>query len=240
MSQKPTPKWILTKIITIVFFWAITIAVLLYASGVRINWQSGHISSSISIYLKAQDKNKYSVKYSINGIERDGELPLILNQLQPGHYTIILDKEGAVSWQRSVYLIAGQAGLFQDIVFIPHSIKQREPTTSEKKLVSNKVELIDDGLVVRNNELYRTDGLTDSLIVRLSENIDQAFWFPKKTHVLVKTGTTVSILEVDGGANRTKLFTLADANAIKLAMPDEQTIVLEQNKTVTVYDISVP
>lgn len=239
MGQKPTAKWIVTKVLTIVLFWTITLSVLLYASGVRVNWQSGRISSSVSISLKTQDKNKYQVKYILNGVDYTGELPLVLNQLQPGHYTITVEREGIVNWQRSVYLTAGNAALFDDIVFVPQSIKQRAATASEKRSVARKEQLIDEGLVIRNNELYRTDRLPEELVVRTSEPLDQAWWFAKKTHVLVKTGTTISLIEVDGGTNRTKLFTLTDSNPIKVILPNEQTIIVEHNQAVTVYDLSV-
>lgn len=240
MGQKPTPKWVLSKIITVSVFWTITLLVLLYASGVRVNWQSGRISSSVSISLKTQDKLKDKINYTLNGVEQQGELPLVLSQLQPGHYTINVQREGAMPWQRSVYLEPGSAALYHNIVFVPQSIAQRDPTTSERRQVLAKQQLIDDGLVIRDTELYRTDKDQEELIVRMSENIDQAFWYTRKTHVLVKTGTTVSLLEVDGGTNRTKLFTLASDSPIKVLVADEKTIIVAVGQTVTVYDLTLP
>ncbi len=239
MAQKPTLLWAFSKIAYLIVFWAIAAFVLMFAAGYRVNWKAGFLKETGSIYLQTHNRDKIVIKYTLNGQEKTVELPHAISDLQPGHYSLTLDYEGYESWTKSFYVGPSEAKLFNDILFIPTVIKSHEASASQKAQVENEERLVSEGLVIRGNEIYRTDRGTDVLIKRSSNRVDQVFWYTKKTHIIMKNEKSVSIVEIDG-SNSTKLFTLEKDLPIKLivASGGDELIVLQEDKA-TVYDISL-
>lgn len=225
------------KLLYLVFFWVITLLILLYVGGVRYNWQSRSFLSSASLSLTSYFRQKTAVSYVINGEEHTGTLPLILNWLTPGYYNISLRVEGKRPWERSLKLAAGQAVPFENILFLNESIVARPATENERAVLKRITVLVDDGLLIRENELIDQRARLDRLVVRMSHSIEQALWYPRQSHILVRDSRAVYLMEEDG-TNINELFTLAVDRPVKLAVTGGgATVLVDHPDGALAYDL---
>lgn len=237
MSQQPSLTWLAKKIVYFIAFWIIALIVLMYAAGFRVNWQSGRLIESSSVALSTINNKKIAVTYTLNGEAKTANLPVLINYLTPGAYTLTVESEGKISWQKSFRVEATDAASFDNLLLLPVIIPVRPATTDESASLAKVEKLVSAGLLIRNNELYDTRKKVEKLLVRMSQPIEQAIWYPKEKHIIIRSGQTVSLMETDG-TNITKLFTLDSARPVKMVvLGGGQTLVVESDHGPLSYDL---
>lgn len=210
MSQQPSIKWLAAKIIYLVFFWIVAVIVVLYVAGFRVNWSSGKVSGYSSVSFASYERTKLPIDYEINGEERTGNMPLVINWLTPGVYSISIKTEGTLPWYRSFRLTANGAETFNNILLIPEDLQPRDLTSNESATLGRVDKFVSEGLLIRGGQLFDVRGGEERLIIRMSSPIEQAVWYPKRTHVIVRSSQTIYIMESSG----TNITSLANVESL--------------------------
>lgn len=207
------------------FFWIVAVIVVLYVAGFRVNWTSGRVTGYSSVSFASYERNKQPVNYTINGEERVGNLPLVINWLTPGAYSISIATADTLPWYRSFRLTSNGAQTFDNILLIPKDLEPRNVTANESSTLEQVDKFVSEGLLIRDTELFDLRGNEERLIVRMSSPIEQAVWYSKRTHVIVRSGQTVYIMEVSG-TNITSLANVDSPVPTPIAVTEGGSIVL--------------
>lgn len=239
MSLQPTAGWIVRRTILTVIFWIVALSILLYMAGLRVNWRTGTVRGTSSIYIELAGKAKEPIEYILNGESTAATTPVTISQLTPGAYTLTVRQPDHQEWHRSFRLEAGEAANFTAILLIPTLVSPREATEAERKITDGPLVIADEGLRVNNAELYLKDRRDkEELLLRLSEPISQAIWMPDQAHILILAGQTVAIVEKTG-TNITPLFIVSSGLSNRLYVnKNGATVLLVSGSAVTAYDIA--
>lgn len=109
------------KIISILFITAFLITsplLLFYTFGYRYSSKRNIIQPTGALSLVTIPKDAF---VSLNGAVQDSTTPFRLTQLQPGSYTVKIEKEGYTTWQRQIMISANMHALFPPIRLFPFS-----------------------------------------------------------------------------------------------------------------------
>ncbi len=118
------PKTFLTRplrraimIVSIIIFFIATPSLLLYAAGYRYDWHDKALKQTgvLSIDAKPSDAAVY-----INGIKVNKRMPIRLSNRAPGVYTVKIEKNGYIAWQKQISIGSKQTTYIKDII-LPRS-----------------------------------------------------------------------------------------------------------------------
>jgi hypothetical protein len=178
------------------------------------------------------------VDVSLNGKKKTYVKDYInLVYLLPGQYTIEITKAGYMTWNRNVYLRAGEAVVNPWVTLFWADGHTSPATAAHVSLLEGLSDTPENyaDLDVRSHELWVSPltrtypipaaGDTMELIGRFSNPIDRAVWYSGRsrlhTHIIFQTGNEIRIVDRDGSndhllvtLNQTTptLFTVSDDN----------------------------
>jgi len=137
-----------------------------WASGVQFNVKTGTFEATSVIGIRA---NLEDVVVKLNGEIVGTATPLQLRNLTPGHYTLEISKLNFQTWHQSYDLVAGQAGVIEELTLIA-----MQPLISESpNLRIIPTEPFDVGLAAVDGELLDRG----KVVTRLTTNPVQAHRF---------------------------------------------------------------
>lgn len=237
-SPQPTVLWFVKRGLYLVVFWIVAIGLLLYLSGVNINWRSRRLVPSASIALSTYQQKKLDLRYTLNGASAEVTLPTVIDDLTPGDYTIELTAPGKQSWRQSVRLDGYQAATFDSILFVPITLTPRAATSQENQAL-NRVKLyVSKGLLIRDTDLLdvRENGV-ETFITRLSIPIEQAVWLPDKEHIVIRADKNFFMMDANG-TNSTPLFSVTEDRLLHLLVWDHgRVLVVERDNGAQSYEL---
>lgn len=216
----------------IVAFIVISTVSLFSALGYRMNWSALTIQQTGLI--EVQTSYALPVNVYLNNIPQEGTLPLRLNGLFPGDYTIRVEEEGYQPWQRTVTVQPNQRAVFRSIVLVYATPKLADvPVVRTTDFLPSRDDL--SGITIKRNELW----LDNVFITRTSEDIWNARWFPGKNQVLYQAGNRLLLVDKDGYNSQVVLTTKNDA-PIPYTLQDNGRLLIYQEagvtKAVTLFD----
>lgn len=240
MTQQPTAFWFVKRALYLVVFWIVAIGLLLYLAGVKVNWGSRQLVPSASIALSTYQQKKINARYTLNGASADITLPTVINDLEPGVYTIELTVPQKQSWRQTVHLDGYQAATFDSILFVPITITPRGATNQENQALNRVQRFVSKGLLIRETDLFDTRELSNGkelLITRLSIPIEQAVWLPDREHIVIRAGNSFMVLDANG-TNITPLFTVTEERLLHLLVWDRgRVLVVERDAGAESYEL---
>lgn len=236
MSSQPTTYWFVKRTLYLVGFWVVAVILLLYLSGVQINWRSRQLVPSASISLIPYQQKKQVVQYNLNGLRAEVTLPTSIDHLTPGSYTIELTAPDKQPWRQTVRLGAYEAATFASVLLVSVTMDPRPATSQENQALNRVKRFISEGLLVRDTELLDVrDPESEKLITRLSVPIEQAVWLPDKEHIVVRAGLHYMLMDING-TNITPLFGVTEDRLLRVLVWDRgRVLVVERDNGAQSY-----
>ncbi|MBI4175073.1 carboxypeptidase regulatory-like domain-containing protein [Candidatus Berkelbacteria bacterium] len=239
MTDNPfSHRWYLFTIRFFIAFLAlITIWVLLVANGYHILTAPFRI---VKIGLISFTAHPSDPQVFLNGKARTSGRHLIDN-LPPGRYTLRLQKEGYYSWEITTDVHAGEAVVYDDIVLFytePRRLPISDPLEQERyqKLLENP-DRFQAGLQVLDREIWAEE----QFVTRYDQPIEQALWYPGKTHILVLVGKELHLIEATGVHDIVLQTFPTASNSIRFAPASGgQFIVIQSGDQLELLEITAP
>jgi len=239
-EQQPTTAWFIKRALYLVLFWIVAISLLLYLAGVNVNWRSRQLVPSASIALSTYQQKKVEARYVLNGMSANVTLPTVIDDLEPGDYTIELTVPGKQSWRQTMSLAGYQAATFDSILFVPITLIPRPATNQENQALNRVQRFVSKGLLVRETDLFdirERDESGEKLVTRLSVPIEQAVWLTDKKHIVIRAGKSFMLLDANG-TNITPLFTVTEERPLQLLVWDRgRVLVVERDGGAQSYEL---
>lgn len=95
----------------------------LYAAGFRWNFKKWAWQKTGSIYIEIEPKDADII---LNGKKINAKIPSVINALSPNAYTIKIEKENYVSWERTIEVLPEKTSIIKDVVLLPKNIKRQK------------------------------------------------------------------------------------------------------------------
>ncbi|OQA53191.1 MAG: PEGA domain protein [candidate division WS2 bacterium ADurb.Bin280] len=176
-------------IFSFLFFIAAGAAIISYAAGYKIDLVSRQIKQTGMI--EVQTKTKDSAIY-LNGELRGAE-SVVIRDLSPGQYDVLVSKEGYHDWSKKVELQAGRVEILNDVVLF-----LKEPIIEEFVSDINSDSLFKladtDGLALNGSEIIQNN----LFVTRLNTEIFGVCWYPNRKYIAFTTQKKLNVIEIDG------------------------------------------
>jgi len=211
---KLLPKIIFGQIGVGLVICIIALASIFYAQGLRVDWKKMKVAKTGVLVAGYEPKD---ADLTINGKKICRKNPCVLN-LPRNRYEIIANKEGFVTWQESVTLVAESVNIFQNIILFKSEITVSELSDLDKiNLINTPVDLLatnaPDQLSYTDYEIW----VGEKLLTRFSKPIQRAVWYPDLWHVVYQQGREIRAIEKNGH-NDTLLVTLKQETAVPFSI----------------------
>lgn len=157
----------------------------------------------------------------------------LVAQLPSGTYSVEVSKDTYRTWRQTVTIAPGLSYAYPAVTLfldVPELRSRRLATIDE--LLSP---LVDDRLIVRGSELWRTLRGEQQLVTRFSQPIRSAILLDS-AHVVVQIGRIIHVFDIDG-SNDQSLVVLDDDRPRRLLAIDTETIGLLDLDTVSGYRV---
>lgn len=204
-----------------IFFAIVLIA---YANGYHLNLKNFHLQKTGMIIVQG---NLSSVNVSINGQNRQTNLPCRFSRLIPGRYEIKVSKQNYQTWSKIVNVTGGEAITFDNITLFLNSITPAPLTTNSSAIdkINNNYQSQSTDINKKDNELrYK-----NQLITRFSQPILAAIYDSGDNRFYFQLGNEMRTIDYDG-SNNILLFTLTDPNPVNIFLNNNNLIYVFDNQ----------
>lgn len=173
----------------------VSLYLIFWGLGYQINWKTLKIIHTGMVYLSYTPRDSNVAIFGQNTTQKS---PFDA-RLLPGTYSASISKDGYVTWQQNLKVVADQVTSFKNVTLF----KQ----TPEVQIVSdvNTISSIDSpyDTLVKNPEgnLAYNDHeiwIGNSLVTRLSSTISGVIWYPGSEYLAYQTGDEIRIIERNG------------------------------------------
>lgn len=170
--------------------------VITYAAGYKVDIVNRKIKQTAMLDVQTRVKDSEII---VNG-EAKGSGSVILRDLEPGKYEIIVKKEGYHSWEKTVELKPGQAETINDIaLFLVNPSTEEFNIEIKPESISKLAETSD--IKSLGGEIFQNG----TLVTRVSTDATGACWYPNRRYIAFTTEDRLNIIEIDG-TNRIELL----------------------------------
>ncbi|MFA7254198.1 MAG: hypothetical protein WC107_06645 [Patescibacteria group bacterium] len=203
---KLLPKIILGQLLVGAIIFCLAIALIRYAQGYRIDFQSFRMIKTAVLVLDYQPKD---AKVLLNGKSAKYLRTSFAKNLLPGFYNISVEKEGYTPWQMPLNMPTESVNVFKDIVLFKKEIEISELIDQRKIAILNEpVSLLaqksENGLFMNSNEIW----VGNQLVTRFSTQLKKVIWYSDMYHIVFQAGNEIRVIEKNG-MNDTLLATLS-------------------------------
>lgn len=173
----------------------ISLALIIYSQGWRINFKNFKIYKTGLIYLMI---NPTPEKIYIGDKEFKGKNEFYLN-LIPGDYTLKITKDGFNDWTENIKINEEMVLSYKNVLLFSKNPSVSELTDQSKIDYLNTpdnslAENAKNKLAYNKYEIW-TD---DNLVTRFSEPIENVAWYPDYEHIIYQQGNQIKIVDKDG------------------------------------------
>lgn len=209
MSQRTHRRTILASLLSVFSFVILSLAALLWASGLQFNNKTGSFQQTAVIGIEDDLK---AVTIRLNGEVKGTEAPLMLRNLSAGSYTVTIDRPYFHRFSKQFILEPGQAGQIKDVALIAErpAVSAVTPTPDWQNAV-----LFESGLVLEQGELLDQG----ELVSRFGETILQAHRF--RRYYIYQLGTGLRFID-PASAQDYPLYTLSSAEPAPLLVDERR------------------
>lgn len=207
-------KIIIGQLSVAIFIILVSVTLIFYSQGLRINFKNFKIYKTGLIYLMV---NPVPDKIFIGDKEYNGKNEFYSN-LVPGDYRVKVTKDGfvdcnyAVEIKPEVVTSYGNVVLFKNNPVISDLVDQSKidylnsPDSSLVENARNK-------LAYNKYEIW----MNNNLITRFSEPINNVSWYPDYAHIVYQKANQIRVIDEDG-FNDTELVNLTSNTSTKFAV----------------------
>jgi hypothetical protein len=212
---KLLPKIVLGQLGVALIIAILGFSVLFYAEGYRINFKTWEVSRIGILYVSSIPK---SASVYVNNTFRKTKTPFNIS-LDPGVYTVQIQKKGYVSWEKNVKVESTKVSSFENIVLFKNNIEPQE-IIDQKKIASinEPISILsgaNKGLYYNSHEIW----VNNSIVARFSEEIQRAVWYSDNNHVVYQQGNKLRIIQLDGTYDL-ELISLSNETPTNFAVSD--------------------
>ncbi len=219
------------KTVLACIFLVATTAVILSAAGYRLQLEDRSLVQTAMIVVKSLPKG---ATLTVNGKVEEGSTSWRVGGLQPGVYSVVVEKDGYRTWEQTVQVDPGQTALFEDVVlFSKEPVVANIDGKQNEGFVSRLTNSISDNDVVANGvELH----YLGRLVTRLSSPISNARLYPDNAHIAYICDGGFWVVDLDGSNNQ-RLFDVA-SNSPYVFLNGGRQVLFQENdllKTATIW-----
>jgi len=174
----------------------ISLGVIFYAEGYRIDFSTFRVVKTGVLYLKIQPRN---VTINVNDL-RQQESSSFVENLTPGFYHVSVGKSGFVTWKLGLQVRSQSVNEYSDIILFRSKIPVLPLTDADKiGLLMEPTDVLatnaPDQLLFNDHEIW----IGNDLVTRFSNQIQNATWYPDLAHIIFQQGKEIRIIEINGG-----------------------------------------
>jgi len=174
---------------------AVSLYLIFWGFGYKINWQNMTIKHTGIIYLAFSPKD---AEVLINDKSKQKSSPFDLT-LFPGYYETKIIKDGYWPWYQNIKIEADRVYSYKNIILFKQE-PEIQLLTSKDSISS--IEAPYDSLVKNpQGDLSANDyeiWISDTLITRFSKPISGAIWYPGMEYIAFQQGDEIRIIEKNG------------------------------------------
>lgn len=176
-------------VFSLLFFLIAGVAIVSYAAGYKIDLVSRQIKQTGMIEVQTRSKES---SIFINN-EFKGNDSVVVRDLLPGEYNILVSREGYHDWTKKVDLKAGRVEILNDVTLF-----LKEPKTEEFVSEINNDSLFKlsdtDALATNGSEIIQNN----LFVTRLNTEIFGVCWYPNRKYIAFTTQKKLNVIEIDG------------------------------------------
>ncbi|MDO8444194.1 MAG: hypothetical protein Q7S80_01665 [bacterium] len=183
----------------------ISLGIIFYAEGYRLNFSTLKIVKTGVLYLEFQP---HDVTVTRNNLSKNKSSNFVEN-LTPGFYNISISKPGFIPWQLQLQVQSQSVNDYSKIILF------RSDVVTADLIDQNKIALLSaptdvlatnapDQLLFSEHEIW----IGSDLVTRFAGTIQKAIWYPDLSHIVYQQGKELRVIEISG-KNDTLLATLS-------------------------------
>lgn len=212
---KLLPKIILGQLLFALLITAISLGVIFYAQGMRLDWKNFTIIKTGVLVIDFMPKDA-NVKLNDKIVETDKGT--FVRNLTPKTYFLNVEKDGYQPWSKSLKIESESVNIFNKVVLFKDNIIPRPLEDQEKINLLNSP--IEDLASRENNELTFNDyeiWVNNKLATRFSQKISNVLWYSDLYHIVYQQGNEVRVIESDGSSD-TLLFKINQTTPARIVV----------------------
>lgn len=171
-------------------FILISMVVIFYALGFKINWQAKQITQTASLYFNSDIPN-LTAKITLNGKVVGTSFPTKLSLLFPGDYDLKISKNKYQTYEKLFQLKANRILYFSNILLVLQKTVQG-PSEALDQFIPPANQ---SGIQIKNGDEIWLNG---QFITRVSGTITYAAWYPDNNHIVYEVGQDLWLTDLEG------------------------------------------
>ncbi|HLC44024.1 MAG TPA: hypothetical protein VJK08_02795 [Patescibacteria group bacterium] len=199
------PKIILGQFVVGLIVICISLGVIFYAEGYRLNFSTFKIVKTGVVYLDFQPND---VTVTWNNLSKKESSNFVKN-LTPGFYNFSISKPGFTPWQLQLQVQSQSVNDYNEIILFRSDIVTSNLSDTNKIAFLNAPTDVlasnaPDQLLSNAHEIW----IGSQLVTRFAEPLQRAIWYPDLSHIVFQQGKEIRVIE-SSGQNDTLLATLS-------------------------------
>lgn len=201
----------------------ISIYLVFWGFGYKINWQTMKISHTGIIYLSFDPKN---ANVTVSGQNVASKSPYDI-QLLPGYYEVSVSANGYYSWQRRISVKPDRVEWLKGITLFKtapeiSAVSDQDTISSIDAPYDLLIKNPEGDLAYNDHEIW----VGDTLVTRLSNKVSDVIWYPGSEYLAYQQSDEIRMVEKDGSN---------DVLLVKLSSSDKSSFIFSWDGSSLLY-----